>query len=394
MFVVLHHIWLTSWPSFPHITGPWWLGWLLYGHMAVAVFIVVSGFSLALAPDAQRRRAARRRAALPAPASVANPPGLLGRSHPVDARHRAPAAPGASDRGRSPGAYVVHGLLLQDVVGSADTERRVLVDRDRVADLLRVPAHPPARRGGPASSIAVLHHRRRGARRAPGRRRSAAPARQDQRPHPAVPRPVRARRAWRSSSGAATRAAELRRPLARVAIAAARARSSCSPSRRGPSGSWPTSSGWTCCSVSASPAMLALIHAGGLVTVAPRARVAYRSLARALLLQHLPHPRPDRGRPRQVRVRADGPVAARHFRGLARRRPAGDPGALLRVPSAVRGAVPAASRPRRAADAADRAPALAARRQGGIAAPVVAPAGATREPSRWADRDRSAVCCR
>src|SRR5262249_7690351 len=50
MFVVLHHMWLTSWPSFPRDAGPWWLGWLLYGHMAVAIFIVVSGFSLALVP--------------------------------------------------------------------------------------------------------------------------------------------------------------------------------------------------------------------------------------------------------------------------------------------------------------------------------------------------------
>jgi peptidoglycan/LPS O-acetylase OafA/YrhL len=50
-FVVVHHIWLTAWPSEAPINpGPWWLGWLLYGHMAVATFIVVSGFSLALAP--------------------------------------------------------------------------------------------------------------------------------------------------------------------------------------------------------------------------------------------------------------------------------------------------------------------------------------------------------
>jgi peptidoglycan/LPS O-acetylase OafA/YrhL len=51
MFVVAHHIWLTAWPSDRPINpGPWWLGWLLYAHMAVATFIVVSGFSLALAP--------------------------------------------------------------------------------------------------------------------------------------------------------------------------------------------------------------------------------------------------------------------------------------------------------------------------------------------------------
>jgi peptidoglycan/LPS O-acetylase OafA/YrhL len=50
MFVVLHHIWLGTWPGYPRNTGPWWVGWMLYGQLAVAVFIVVSGFSLSLAP--------------------------------------------------------------------------------------------------------------------------------------------------------------------------------------------------------------------------------------------------------------------------------------------------------------------------------------------------------
>ena len=50
LFVVLHHCWLQSFPGFPRDTGPFWLGWLLYGHLAVVVFIVLSGFSLAVAP--------------------------------------------------------------------------------------------------------------------------------------------------------------------------------------------------------------------------------------------------------------------------------------------------------------------------------------------------------
>ena len=50
LFVVLHHMWLATWSSYPENAGPWWIGWLLYGHLAVAVFIVVSGYSLALAP--------------------------------------------------------------------------------------------------------------------------------------------------------------------------------------------------------------------------------------------------------------------------------------------------------------------------------------------------------
>ena len=50
LFVVLHHTWLAAFQHFPENRGPWWLGWAVYGHLAVAVFIVVSGFSLGLAP--------------------------------------------------------------------------------------------------------------------------------------------------------------------------------------------------------------------------------------------------------------------------------------------------------------------------------------------------------
>ena len=68
LFVVLHHCWLLSFPGYPSNTGPWWLGWLVYGHFAVVVFIVLSGFSLAIAPSGSGwqlrsvREFARRRA--------------------------------------------------------------------------------------------------------------------------------------------------------------------------------------------------------------------------------------------------------------------------------------------------------------------------------------------
>jgi peptidoglycan/LPS O-acetylase OafA/YrhL len=117
MFVVLHHIWLTTWPDFPRNTGPWWLGWLLYGHMAVAIFIVVSGFSLALAPmrnggklSGGVRRFLRRRAWRILPAYWA----ALILSILVTAVLLQPdLGPGAIGR-----TLAVHGLLLQDVVGS------------------------------------------------------------------------------------------------------------------------------------------------------------------------------------------------------------------------------------------------------------------------------------
>jgi len=53
LFVVVHHCYLASFPGYPRMTGPWWAGWMIYGHLAVVVFIVLSGFSLAVAP-AQR----------------------------------------------------------------------------------------------------------------------------------------------------------------------------------------------------------------------------------------------------------------------------------------------------------------------------------------------------
>ena len=50
-FVVLHHVWLMSYQGFPDNRGPWFTGPLVYGHLAVAVFIVISGFSLTLRPS-------------------------------------------------------------------------------------------------------------------------------------------------------------------------------------------------------------------------------------------------------------------------------------------------------------------------------------------------------
>ena len=117
MFVVFHHMWLAVWQSFPSSAGPWWVGWLLYGHLAVAVFIVVSGFSLALAPlrDDLRlrggtRRFVRRRAWRILPAYWA----ALILSTLITASLLRPEL----GIGEDAKAFVVHGLLLQDVIGS------------------------------------------------------------------------------------------------------------------------------------------------------------------------------------------------------------------------------------------------------------------------------------
>jgi peptidoglycan/LPS O-acetylase OafA/YrhL len=50
VFVVVHHMWLKTYPEYPRNGGPAAGALFLYGHVAVAVFIVVSGFSLSIAP--------------------------------------------------------------------------------------------------------------------------------------------------------------------------------------------------------------------------------------------------------------------------------------------------------------------------------------------------------
>jgi peptidoglycan/LPS O-acetylase OafA/YrhL len=48
LYVVLFHCWLLTFPGFPGNSGPSWLGWLMYGRLAVVFFLVLSGFSLAI----------------------------------------------------------------------------------------------------------------------------------------------------------------------------------------------------------------------------------------------------------------------------------------------------------------------------------------------------------
>src|SRR5437588_5758665 len=67
LFVVVNHVFLPTFPGYPVDHAPFWAGWFIYGRFAVVVFIVLSGFSLALSParhgwrlDAVSRFAQRR----------------------------------------------------------------------------------------------------------------------------------------------------------------------------------------------------------------------------------------------------------------------------------------------------------------------------------------------
>ncbi len=50
LFVVVNHVFLRAFPGYPADHAPFWAGWFIYGRFAVVVFIVLSGFSLALSP--------------------------------------------------------------------------------------------------------------------------------------------------------------------------------------------------------------------------------------------------------------------------------------------------------------------------------------------------------
>src|ERR1700753_2981207 len=50
LYVVIYHGSLRAFPGYPSVGAPFWVGWFSYGQFAVLVFIVLSGFSLALSP--------------------------------------------------------------------------------------------------------------------------------------------------------------------------------------------------------------------------------------------------------------------------------------------------------------------------------------------------------
>jgi peptidoglycan/LPS O-acetylase OafA/YrhL len=121
LFVVMNHIYLRAWPGYPVVRAPFWAAEFSYGRFAVVVFIVLSGFSLGLAPARSGWRFdsvgtfARRRAWRILPPYWAALCFSLGMTWYVLAQ------PGwAVPDGRS---VLVYGLLVQDAVPAAVPNR-------------------------------------------------------------------------------------------------------------------------------------------------------------------------------------------------------------------------------------------------------------------------------
>ena len=114
LFVVINHVFLRAFPGYPVDHAPFWAGWFIYGRFAVVVFIVLSGFSLALSPARDGWRLggvsgfARRRALRILPAYYA----ALAFSLAVAWLIVPPPGQGVPDAK----SVVVNGLLVQNLV--------------------------------------------------------------------------------------------------------------------------------------------------------------------------------------------------------------------------------------------------------------------------------------
>lgn len=121
LFVVVNHVLLRAFPGYPVDRAPFWAGWFIYGRFAVVVFIVLSGFSLALSPARHGWRLdgvsqfARRRARRILPPYWA----ALVFSLAVAWLVVPPPGQGAPDAK----SVVVNGLLVQNLVGAPSPNR-------------------------------------------------------------------------------------------------------------------------------------------------------------------------------------------------------------------------------------------------------------------------------
>ncbi len=121
LFVVVNHVFLRTFPGYPVDNAPFWAAPFIYGRFAVVVFIVLSGFSLALSPARRGWKLggvsgfAQRRARRILPAYWA----ALAFSLAVAWLIVAPPGQGVP----GPKSVLVNGLLVQNVIGAPSPNR-------------------------------------------------------------------------------------------------------------------------------------------------------------------------------------------------------------------------------------------------------------------------------
>jgi peptidoglycan/LPS O-acetylase OafA/YrhL len=122
LYVVVYHIFLRGWPGYPGAAhAPFWAVWLSYGRGAVALFIVLSGFSLGLGPARSGWRLASIAAYARRRAWRILPPYWAALGFSLLMTWYVLAQPGwAVPNGKS---VVVYGLLVQDVFAAGSPNR-------------------------------------------------------------------------------------------------------------------------------------------------------------------------------------------------------------------------------------------------------------------------------
>ena len=121
LFVVMNHIFLRAWPGYPVDHAPFWAAEFIYGRFAVIVFIVVSGFSLGLAPARSGWRLESATAFARRRAWRILPPYWAALGFSLLMTWYVLAQPGwAKPNGKS---VLVYGLLVQDAVPASSPNR-------------------------------------------------------------------------------------------------------------------------------------------------------------------------------------------------------------------------------------------------------------------------------
>src|SRR4051794_22319254 len=121
LFVVVNHVFLRAFPGYPADHAPFWAAWFIYGRFAVVVFIVLSGFSLAVSPARHGWRLSGLSSFALRRARRVVPPYWAALAFSLAAAWLIVPPPGqAAPDGRS---VVVNGLLVQNLVGAPSPNR-------------------------------------------------------------------------------------------------------------------------------------------------------------------------------------------------------------------------------------------------------------------------------